>query len=268
MAKVIGVIGWIAGFFMVSGVALSTSTPYAGTADPIEFATTTSSSYNWSGYVSDSGTYTSVSGTWIVPDVDAGQASLAADATWVGVGGVDSRDLIQAGTQSLVDADGEVEYQAWFETLPRASQPVPLAVHAGDSVTVALTYGDNSLWHVTFINNTTGKEYTMDVSYASSLSSAEWIEEMPSLALPRGAGGFIPLANFDKVTFVRGSATVDGMSHALSDLDPAPLKMINRAGETLTRPSVLKNDGFVVEHTNAQPVAVRPVRVVEVQLPL
>src|SRR5712691_1616461 len=45
-------------------------------------AVAASRSGNWSGYVASGGTFTSVSGSWIVPQVSAGSAG--ADATWVG----------------------------------------------------------------------------------------------------------------------------------------------------------------------------------------
>src|SRR2546427_4217339 len=58
-------------------------------------ASVTSSSSNWSGYAASGGTFTSVTATWTVPTVSA--TSPGADATWVGIGGLESQDLIQAG---------------------------------------------------------------------------------------------------------------------------------------------------------------------------
>src|SRR2546427_2616225 len=58
-------------------------------------ASVTSSSSNWSGYAANGGTFTSVTATWTVPTVSA--TSSGADATWVGIGGLESQDLIQAG---------------------------------------------------------------------------------------------------------------------------------------------------------------------------
>jgi hypothetical protein len=43
-------------------------------------------------------------------------------ATWVGIGGVNSRDLIQAGTQQQTTGTGQTQYQAWVEMLPQASR--------------------------------------------------------------------------------------------------------------------------------------------------
>ena len=61
-------------------------------------ATSADTSRNWSGYAATGGKFTSVTGTWTVPQSN-GSANFGSDATWVGIGGVNTRDLIQAGTQ-------------------------------------------------------------------------------------------------------------------------------------------------------------------------
>ena len=159
---------------------------------------------NWSGYVADSGTYTSVSGEWTVPTIASDDGS-SADATWVGIGGVSNHDLIQAGTEAVPDMNGGVHYQAWFEILPDASEMVPLAVHAGDDVKVSVTLASKAdgTWNIYFDNMTTGKTYSTKVQYDSTLSSAEWIEEMPA-----GVGTPVSLDNFGSVAFSNGSAIV------------------------------------------------------------
>src|SRR5258707_409862 len=58
---------------------------------------TGSTALNWAGYVSQKGVYTGVSGSWVVPSVTSTSQN-AADAAWVGIGGVLTHDLIQAGT--------------------------------------------------------------------------------------------------------------------------------------------------------------------------
>jgi len=48
------------------------------------------------GYAARGGTFTSVSATWTIPHL-ALDGPFARDATWIGIGGLRSRDLIQAG---------------------------------------------------------------------------------------------------------------------------------------------------------------------------
>src|SRR5207244_9005358 len=82
------------------------------TTQPGTPASSASRSSNWSGYVANGGSFTAVTATWVVPQVSA--TSTGADATWVGIGGLNSRDLIQAGTQASVGG-GSVTYEARSE---------------------------------------------------------------------------------------------------------------------------------------------------------
>ena len=134
---------------------------------------------NWSGYVETGGRYTSVSASWNVPAIAEGDPN-GADATWVGIGGVESRDLIQAGTQTILDESGAARYQAWYELLPDVSTPVPLDIAAGDSVSVSITLISRTDWLIAFRDNTRGTSYSKEVAYRSTFSSAEWIEELPA----------------------------------------------------------------------------------------
>ena len=94
-------------------------------------------SRNWAGYAATAGKYTAVSGTWTVPEF-APDSPIGADATWVGIGGVHGNDLVQAGTQETVADHGRTQYQAWVEMLPQSSQPVPLSIGAGDSISISI----------------------------------------------------------------------------------------------------------------------------------
>jgi hypothetical protein len=206
-------------------------------------AISSSTSSNWSGYAASGGKFTSVTATWTVPNVTA--TASGADATWVGVGGLESRDLIQAGTQAMVDR-GAVTYQAWIEMLPESSRPVPLSVTAGDSVTVTLTQSGASDWSIAMKNNTTGERYTTTVRYVSSNSSAEWVQEAPSVGR-----GVVPLDNFGAVAFTAASAVRDGTRMDLRALDAHAITMINGARQPLATPSQLTSDGsgFTVTRT-------------------
>jgi hypothetical protein len=197
-------------------------------------------SANWSGYAATGGTYTAVSGTWSVPQF-APDSTAGADATWVGIGGVNTRDLIQAGTQQTVSGNGTTQYQAWVETLPQASHPVPLTVNPGDSISVAITQSPQAKneWQVAYTNNTTGQSYQVTENYASSMSSAEWIEEAPSAA----RGRQIPLDNFGAIDFSQGSTVKDGQTVNIADAGAKPITMIARSSRQTAKPSSLGADG-------------------------
>ncbi len=223
----------------------SPASAFAATNPAANIGNSINTSLNWSGYVATGGNDTGVSGSWIVPNVTA--SSLAtADATWVGIGGITSHDLIQVGTQAISE-NGTVSYEAWYELLPADSTPIPLIVRAGDSMTASLAESGTSEWNLSIADNTTGQSYSTAVSYSSSLSSAEWVEEMPT-----DQNGLIPLDNFSSVSFTGGSLVKNGVSMTPSQANALPLTMITSNDQTLALPSALGADGasFSVARSN------------------
>ncbi len=206
---------------------------------------------NWAGYTATGGTFTAVAGTWTVPNVDT-TAGGAGDATWVGIGGANTHDLIQAGTDATVLGTGRVRYTAWIEMLPQAPETVPLSVSPGDVVTVSLARQSSGDWLITFDDHTTGKHYQTTEQYDSSLTSAEWIEEAPA-----GGRRVLPLDNFGTVQFRDGSAVEDGRKVTIAQAGAQPITMINRSGQPIASPSALGSDGasFSVSRLAAAPVA-------------
>ncbi len=245
------------------GPRISPRSPAPGREQPNPQSPITSNhstSQNWSGYAATQGQYTSVSGTWTVPQPSANGAP-GVGATWVGIGGVNSHDLIQAGTQDVASSTNQSEYQTWIETLPQASRQVPLAVAPGDSVTVSITESapGSGVWQIDFNNNTTGKSYQTTVNYTSTESSAEWVEEAPV-----GNGGLLPLDNFSSVTFSQATATQNGQTVTLAQSGAQPITMVNGSGQALAVPSAISSDGssFSVARTSASatPAPSRSVR--------
>jgi hypothetical protein len=220
--------------------ASSTTTPAAA---PVTSADT---SRNWAGYTASGGNYTAVSGTWIVPTVQAGTTP-AVDATWVGIGGLNTSDLIQAGTQAEA-VNGQVEYSAWIELLPQDSHPIPLTVAAGDTVSVTIAEQQAGNWLITVTDATNNQRYQQAVQYQSSLDSAEWIEEAPA-----SARGILPLDNFGAVTFTNATAVQNGTTVSVAQANSQPVAMSNGAGRALAVPSTLNGDGssFTVTRTSA-----------------
>jgi hypothetical protein len=210
-------------------------------------------SSNWSGDAATGGTFTAVSGTWTVPQVSATSGS-GADAAWVGIGGVASRDLIQAGTEATVTG-GRVRYDAWIETLPRAAQQITLVVNPGDSISVAITQQTNGTWLIDFQNHTTGQRYQATETYTSALSSAEWVEEAPS-----SGRQVVPLDDFGAVQFGAATAVKDGQTVSIAQAGGTAITMIDRTGQALATPSALGGDGasFSVQRAAVAPTTPAP----------
>jgi len=179
-----------------------------------------------------------VSATWSVPEF-APDSPAGADAIWVGIGGVSGNDLIQAGTQETVSGRGSTQYQAWVETLPQSSRPVPLAINAGDSISISLQEQASGDWLISFVNNTSGKNYQLTTRYASSRSSAEWVVEAPTAR----RGRLVPLDAFGSVSFTQAATVRDGSTLTVAQAGGRPITMIAPRGRALARPSGLDEDG-------------------------
>lgn len=214
-------------------------------------ATTASASnttMNWAGYVSKGGTYTAISGSWQIPSVTVGSDSAASDATWIGIGGDTSSDLIQVGTENIVE-DGQVASSTFFEELPNSSENIPtVTVSAGDKVSASITEVATGEWNISINDLTNGESYSNTVYYNSSESSAEWVEEAPS-----DGSSIIPLDEFGSVTFTGGSTVENGKTVSISGSNAQVLTMDNGAGQALTATSALQNNGgsFTVTRTSA-----------------
>ncbi|MGA7669725.1 MAG: G1 family glutamic endopeptidase [Nitrolancea sp.] len=231
------------------------STSQSGTPAPNPAPSTGSeASENWAGYVASGGSFIAVSGTWVVPNVDASAAD-GADATWVGIGGVTSTDLIQAGTDAIVQG-GQVTYAALLETLPEASETVPLTISPGDTVSVSITQQTQNTWQIVMKDVTTSQTYQTTVQYQSQLSSAEWIEESPST----GRQLLLPLDSFGSITFTNCSAVEDGQSHTIAQMNVESITLQTPAGKPLVTTSELGSDGasFSVTRTNVPAPMTQP----------
>lgn len=226
--------------FILGAFALSDSHAFAATRQSIHV------SNNWAGYAATDDTYTSVSGTWVVPESVRTSKAISADAAWVGIGGISENDLIQAGTQAII-RNGRTEYMAWYELLPDTQTIVPLPIRAGDTVSVSIFEVTPGYWQIMLTNLTTSQSYQTTVAYDSSRSSAEWIVERP-LAVTNDATGYLPLSNFGDVTFTDATATADGRTVSITDANAEPLIMAGSSSRILAAPQSSRNGSFTVSY--------------------
>ncbi|MEI7683280.1 MAG: G1 family glutamic endopeptidase [Candidatus Saccharibacteria bacterium] len=212
--------------------------PSAPSADPVSAVSYTST--NWSGYLTANGIYTRVSGSWVVPTVTGNGRTSSADATWVGIGGVSSSDLIQVGTSNIVAASGRVTTSAFYELLPNFAQTIiSLVISPGDSISASVVETSAGQWVITITDNTTSQTFSQNVAYPSSHSSAEWIQEDPSY----GNGKLIPLDIFGTVTFTNGMATSNGVSANILGNNSQLITLVSSAGIPLATTSPIKGGG-------------------------
>ncbi len=247
----VGVLTFLLSFGQTSPASLASSHPPSSQAQTDSSAVSAENgdtSRNWAGYATTGGIITSVTGSWIVPQVQGDNPGV--DATWVGIGGIASHDLIQAGTQTTVNRQGRIFYQAFFETLPEPATPLNLAVTGGDTVTVTVAQKSLGIWQISLKNNTSGQSLERTEIYDSSLTSAEWIEEQPS-----GLRRMLPLNNFGTVQFLSGSTVKDGRVLNIAQANSQAITMINSFGQRLARTSGIGGDGSSFSVTRMEEVS-------------
>jgi hypothetical protein len=215
----------------MSGVPAPAANPPPSPSSAVVTATPTT---NWSGYGIAAKGVTAIHAAWIVPAATAPPATGYA-ATWVGIGGQDTDDLIQAGTEQDIEG-GVPTYYAWVETLPDDTIGVKqsrLAARPGDLFAVTITNSGGDDWSITLENRTTNQQLSLTVTYPSCKCSAEWIEEVPDLADVSDPA----LANFGTVSFTEATATVASVVHAAATLQPEPLEL-HQHGKVVAQPRI------------------------------
>jgi hypothetical protein len=216
----------------------SPSQPSSSPSPPA--ATPSYTSTNWSGYLATGASFSGISGSWIAPSPTGISGETSADASWIGIGGVTTDDLIQVGTQDTIRLAGQVSTAAFYELLPGVSEIVPdITVTPGDAMSASLAKLTANEWNISITDTTNHQSYATTVSYASSQSSAEWIEEDPSFSNLR----LIPFDNFGTVSFTNSSATASGSTLSIAGSQASPITLLNRAGQTEATPSAINADG-------------------------
>lgn len=202
-------------------------------------------SYNWSGYVVPRLGVTSASSTWKVPAVVA-SSTAKYSATWVGVDGFTNGDLIQTGT-SQDTVGGKTSYYAWWEILPAAETEITtMKVAPGNNMVATVKKISSGRWEIVLADTTTGNTFSKVAGYNGPGSSAEWIEEAPTVGAGQSA-----LADFGTVAF--SGVTVNGASVHL--LITGSGTMVSATGAVLAKASAPASTGNTFSDTYVVPAA-------------
>jgi hypothetical protein len=211
-------------------------------------------SYNWAGGVL-AGTWTGAIGFWQIPTVSMpgepqGTEGGWNSSSWVGIDGVyGSDDVLQAGVQQYVDANGNASYVAWYEWYSPAQANSPsyiyqtnianFPVSPGDTVYCSVAYvSNNTAGQIYFANDTTGEYVTITLAPPPGASfsgnCAEWIMEAPDGGEPTSS-----LPDFSPVTFT--SATCCGPAYNSGNPVNGDTWTVVAAGTVLTAETLGSN---------------------------
>jgi hypothetical protein len=168
-------------------------------------------SSNWSGYAVSGSDYSSATAQWVVQAVSR-SSKPTYSSEWVGIDGFNNSSLIQTGTESDY-YNGAAHYDAWWEILPAAETTIPsIAVSPGDHMSAKITKGSGSSWTITISDTSRDESFSTVQTYTGPQTSAEWIEEAPTVG-----GRIAPLANYGQTTFDAG--TVNTINPGLTASD-------------------------------------------------
>lgn len=214
------------------------------------------SSTNWAGYAVSGTTFTDAKGTWVQPATNCSATETSSYAAfWVGLGGLAGGNggLEQIGTESDC-RNGQAVYAAWYELLPAASESVPIAIAAGDTISAEVRV-DGVVAALSLTDLTTGQMFaTQTTPPLLDISSAEWIAEAPSACYSPNRCAQLTLANFGTVEFSGSSTTANGHVGTISDGSWSATSIDLGGGAGTASPAALSADGsdFTVAFVPAQ----------------
>ena len=216
------------------------------------------SNSHWSGYVAQGApsSYIRVNAWWPVPNI-GNYESLSIDQRstfWVGLDGVNTNDLVQAGTeQDIVDFPlvGVIynDY-AWTEVVPNQSEQEQFSVNPGDHMAVTVWVGDSAgnqtptghtAWF-SVVDNTQSQGGTYSTPLNGTRFSgdaAEWIMERPCIANcfgPASGWVFPDLAHYGPVIMTDAWVQTPTSGNKVINYSTAENVRINMYNEYLNFP--------------------------------
>ncbi|NYF78982.1 G1 family glutamic endopeptidase [Granulicella arctica] len=206
----------------------------------------------WSGAGGKTGTWTGIIGYWKVPTVSKpsepqGEEGGWNSSSWLGLDGFFvSDDVLQAGVQQYVNANGVASYVAWYEWYAPAEPGSPAYIYQtnipnfpvspGQQVYCSVQYLSNKTGgSISFANEATGQHFSITLAPPPGASfngsSYEWIMEAPD-----GGEPYSSLPKFTPVTFT--TAVACGSGTTANPLTGDILNLETAGGKVLTSVTV------------------------------
>jgi len=161
-------------------------------------------------------------------------------AAWIGIGGQGEPTLIQVGSQHD-STNGEARYGLWYELLPDNSISIPeITVSPGDSLSASINLIDDNRneWLIVISDVSNGQTFSQTFVYESSMLTAEWIVERPTVN-----DQVTTLADFGSVTFTEIEAQISGRTGNLKTFPSSVIFMQDNRNRNLVTASPFSEDG-------------------------
>jgi hypothetical protein len=216
-------------------------------------------SLDWSGYAVASDysnpqpVIVGISASWVVPTVLTSVDDRFC-SVWVGIGGQFEGDetLIQTGSEQD-SVNGSAVYSAWYELLPNDSVTITsINMSPGDrmNASISLVNSASDTWLIELEDITAEEKFSQEFVYNSSMLSAEWIVERPSVDNTLSI-----LVDFGSLTFTDAQATSSTGAGVISSFPFSQVIMYDRQNRQLVTVSSLTSKGssFTVTYSGAVP---------------
>ncbi|PVH73415.1 concanavalin A-like lectin/glucanase [Cadophora sp. DSE1049] len=164
-------------------------------------------------------TFTSVTGTFIVPTPARGQGggtnSKYSAGIWVGIVANKDQDIVlQAGVIAAITGS-TTSFTAWYAWYPGSTTDftaTQFSAKAGDSIKITVSTTSATEGTVVIENVTANKKVTQTVTAPVSVAPEEWTAQSTAWMVEgyQLAGELVPLARFGRVQFTNCAAGTSG----------------------------------------------------------
>jgi Peptidase A4 family len=240
-------------------------------APPASPAISKETFYNWAGYAvstTAASPVTRAQGSWVEPSATCNTKVTSAQGVvfWVGIDGLTSGTVEQAGTFAYCTGSSTPTYYAWYEFYP--AQDIitvsSMTVSPGDVFQGTIVGTTDTSFTVTLKDVTTGKSFseTNPGGFSGARTSAECIAETPE-----GSGGFFVIPDFGTAQYGKAytsvkntcTATINGTTQGLGKFGSNSYELTacnySSCTTTLMQPSSITSGktSFEVTWENAGP---------------
>ena len=244
--------------------AVQTGKTHHLSTPPVKQADGTYLTKVWAGTGTRGGNWTTVLGYWRIPTVSKPAEAQGTEggwnsASWIGIDGFfDSNDVLQAGIEQRVNAQGQASYTAWYEWFAPQQPNSPgyiwqtnitnFPVSPGQQVYCSVQYTNNKTSGlINFANDATGQHFAITLAPPPGASfsgqSVEWIMESPD-----GGEPISSMPQFSPVVFT--SALGCGPNNASAN--PATgdiLNLTDATGKTTLTATTVGNEEATITFT-------------------
>jgi hypothetical protein len=171
----------------------------------------------------------------------AASAAALYSSSWVGIDGLNDDWLIQTGTDQDSNSSG-VGYDAWFEIITPSdeapSEDLDATVAPGDAMTANLQEVSSGTWQIYLADATQNWYFQQDFSYGGPSTSAEWIEEAPTVNGQQSSPAHWSTAHFASTAVYDGSSWYSTNMNSDDAID-----MVNSGGNVIAAPGAISAGG-------------------------